>query len=316
MTQGLNRRRFLAISAATVVLPGTLRPGDGRAAAPVARWRGTALGAGAAMTLVGLDDTAARPVFAALEAEIERLETLFSLYRADSALARLNRDGRLAAPAPEILELLSLSDALHRATEGAFDPTIQPLWQLHAQAASENRDPTAGELAEGLALSGWGKLRFSAREVAFARPGMAMTFNGIAQGYIADRVAALLRGRGLTDVLVDMGEIVALGRRPDGSAWRAGLATPEGAIVREVRLAERALATSAPLGTLLDRAGRVGHILDPRSGRPGGHWRLVSVAAGRAALADGLSTACCLLPRPAIDAALAAHSDASLEALL
>jgi thiamine biosynthesis lipoprotein len=309
--RSLSRRRFLAISAAAAALPASAH-----AASPVMRWRGAALGAQASMVLVGIDEAEAGSVFAAVEAEIDRLEGLFSLYRRDSLLARLNAEGRLAAPPGEFLELLALSDRLQRTTGGAFDPTIQPLWLLHAAAAAENRRPAAGDLAEARALCGWRHLDISPRAVRFTRPGMALTFNGIAQGYIADRVAALLRGLRLRDVLVDMGEIATLGRRPDGTPWRAGISPPGGRIVREVRLGERCLATSAPLGTLLDPSGRVGHILDPRSGEPGGRWRLVSIAADRAALADGLSTACCLLPRDAIAAALAAHPGSSLEALL
>ncbi len=309
--RSLSRRRFLAVSAAAAALPASAR-----AARPVARWRGAALGAQASMTLVGLHETEAGGVFAAVQAEIDRLEGLFSLYRRDSLLARLNAEGRLTAPPGEFLALLDLSDRLQRTTGGAFDPTIQPLWLLHAAAAVENRRPTADEIAETRANCGWRHLEVSPRAVRFTRPGMALTFNGIAQGYIADRVAALLSGLGLRDVLVDMGEIAALGRRPDGAPWRAGIALPEGRVVREIRLSERCLATSAPLGSLLDPAGRIGHILDPRSGEPGGRWRLVSVAAGQAVLADGLSTACCLLSRDAITAALTAQPDATLEALL
>lgn len=306
----LSRRRFLAISAAAAALPAAAC-----AARPVARWRGTALGAQASMTLVGLREAEAGGVFATVQAEIDRLEGLFSLYRRDSLLARLNAQGRLTDPPGDFLALLALSDRLHRATGGAFDPTIQPLWLLHAAAATENRRPTVDKLSAARARCGWRHLEVSPRAVRFTRPGMALTFNGIAQGYIADRVAALLHDRGLHDVLVDMGEIAARGQRPDGTPWRAGISLPEGRIVREVRLSERCLATSAPLGTLLDPTGHIGHILDPRSGQPGGRWRLVSVAADEAALADGLSTACCLLSRGAITAALAAQPGTSLEAL-
>ncbi|MEO3427410.1 FAD:protein FMN transferase [Pelagibius sp. CAU 1746] len=308
--RSLSRRRFLAISAAAAALPAAAR-----AARPVARWRGAALGAQASMTLVGVHDAEAGQVFGAVQEEIERMEGLFSLYRPDSLLTRLNAEGRLTAPPEEFLELLELSGRLQRATGGAFDPTIQPLWLLHATAAAENRRPAAGDLAQARARCGWQHLEISPGALRFTRPGMALTFNGIAQGYVADRVAALLRSFGLRDVLVDMGEIAARGRRPDGSPWRAGISLPGGRIVREVRLSERCLATSAPLGTFLDPAGRIGHILDPRSGEPGGRWRLVAVSAERAALADGLSTACCLLSREAIAAALAAQPGSSLEAL-
>ena len=308
MSTGFSRRRFLAISAAALL------PGTARAGAPVTRWQGVALGAPARMSLVGLEASAAAPLFAALEHEIARLEGLFSLYRPGSALRRLNHNGRLDSPPAELLELLSLAGDIHHATGGAFDPTIQPLWLLHAAAAG--RRPDRRQVAETRWRCGWQHLDFSPEAVVFTRPGMAVTLNGIAQGYIADRMADLLRRRGLTDVLIDMGEIAALGRRPGATPWRAAIALPDGEIVSRIELSDRALATSAPLGTLLDRAGQVGHILDPRDGRPGGRWQVASVSARQAALADGLSTAFCLLPRRAIATALARYPDAALEALV
>jgi thiamine biosynthesis lipoprotein len=121
----------------------------------------------------------------------------------------------------------------------------------------------------------------------------------------------------MAGVLVDMGEIHAVGARADGTPWRAGIATPKGGIRSDaVMLVDRALATSAPYGTVLDRAGHIGHIVDPRTGRPGGLWRQVSVSAPRAALADGLSTAFCLIPRDLMERAVAAYPGAQVEALL
>lgn len=312
MNDTLTRRRFLTISAAAVALPSTAR-----AEAPaVSRWHGRALGAAASMTLVGVAESPAQAIFAAVEDEIARLEAIFSLHRPGSALNRLNESGSLSHPPAELLELIGLSGTIYRASGGAFDPTVQPLWLLLAKSAAEGRAPQADELTEARRHCGWGNLHSDTRAITFARQGMAMTFNGIAQGFIADRVAALIRARGLTDVLIDTGEIAALGRRPDGTPWRAGIATPDGEVVREVRLGERALATSAPLGTLLDRSGRVGHILDPRSGRPSDQWQLVSVSAKSAALADGLSTAFCLMTRDEIDGALERFPSASLEVLI
>lgn len=302
----LNRRRFLAITASAIAAPGGLRAGT-------AAWRGTALGAAASITLGGTGGAEAGQTFAAVTAELERLEQVFSLYRPESALSRLNRDGRLVAPPADLVEILALCDSLHAATGGAFDPTVQPLWLALARHRSARDNPSLEATAD---LVGWSGVEFERAGVALSRSGMALTLNGVAQGYIADRVAGLLRRRGLTDVLVDMGEIAALGGRPDGSPWRAAVARPDGRILRQVTLSERALATSAPRGTLLDPAGRIGHILDPRDGQPGGRWQLVSVSAPRAALADGLSTAFCLMPRGAIAAALRRYPEATLETLV
>ncbi|EBA16855.1 nosX protein [Roseobacter sp. SK209-2-6] len=277
MSPSQSRRRFLCLSASLMVAGPALA-----ANSPVAHWQGHALGATAQMTLAGLDPQEAAPVFARVEKELSRLEAIFSIYRPDSEVARLNATGRIALPSPELLDILSLSASLHRASKGAFDPTVQPLWQARALGKSE----------AGL-NRGFQHLRYDPSAVSFARPDMGLTLNGIAQGYITDRIAALLRSESLTDILVDMGEISASGLSPDGNGWRAGITSPAGDILQRVTLQDRALATSAGSGTQLSDGSS--HILDPRSGEAAHLKRLVSVSAPSAALADGFSTALCLL---------------------
>ncbi len=312
------RRRFIAISAAMATVAAMpAMPGAALAAVPTATWRGLALGAGASITLAGLEQDQAAPLFARIEAELTRLEDIFSLFRPASSLSRLNRDGVLQYPPAEMLEILSLSNAIHTNTGGAFEPSVQPLWSLFADAAARETRPDADAIERARARTGWQYVRFDAARVAFARPGMALTLNGIAQGYITDRIAGLLRAAGLQNVLVDMGELRALGQRPGGGGWRVGLADPAGGVLPGVlTLSDRALATSAPGATMLDAAGRIGHIFDSRTGQPGGVWQQVSVSAPSAALADGLATAFCLLEGAQIQSAAAMFQGVKVEKLV
>lgn len=297
---GVSRRRFLAISAAAFAA-GPARGED------IYRWQGIALGARASITLSHPD---ARRITARARAEIDRLEDIFSLYRPQSALARLNRDGRLDNPPFELLECLGLCSAIHAATGGAFDPTVQPLWALYAERAQSGTTPSADEIAYVSQRVGWESVRFDGGGIRFARPGMALTLNGIAQGYIADRVAAMLRAEGLTDVMVDTGELHALGGRPGGGDWPVALQAGGQRIPDAVHLRDRALASSAPMGT---RIGAAGHILNPETGRPApSRWTLVSVAAPSAAIADGLSTAGCLMSRKAFARAVGGFAGAEI----
>lgn len=305
MKNPLSRRRFLAISAASMACTGLPL----RAAEPVA-WKGRAMGAEASMVLTGpITNAAARSVFRAVEQELARLERIFSLYQANSQIVQLNRAGVLRAPAPEFLEVLSLCATIHAATKGAFDPTVQPLWLAHATAPTRARAMTPGSWATVYNRVGWSLLRFDESEIRFDLAGCALTLNGIAQGYVTDRVAALLRQHGLTDILIDMGEIAALGAKP----WQVGIATPDGALVDRITLRNRAIATSAPSGTLLAPDAGLGHILDPRDAGARPKHRLISVSANSAAVADGLSTAFCLMNQPDIDACLSRFTDARLE---
>jgi len=278
------RRRFLQIAAG---VPFVGLSAQAVSAAPVARWQGVALGADAQIILAGLEREAAAPLFAQVRDEIARLEGIFSLYQPGSAVSQLNRSGRLFDPPAELLELLSLSRSVWTASVGAFDPGVQPLWQ--AMAMGKAAPARTGD---------FGDVLFSEKKIEL-RAGQALTLNGIAQGYITDRVADLLRGQGLTDLVVDAGEQRAVGQRSGGGPWKVGIAAPGGQLVAQLALRDRALATSSPLGSLV--APGQGHIIDPRTGLSSSRWHTVSVTHDRAAVADALSTAACCLNEAEID---------------
>lgn len=288
------RRRFLTILAGAAVLPGFA----GQASAATTSWRGVALGANAQIVL---DHPDADALIKQAVSEIHRLEQIFSLYQSDSQISRLNRDGVLNNPAFEMVELLSLCSNLNARTGGAFDPTVQRLWSLYAQGYAAGAIPDQGQISETLNSTGWHNVHFSPERVSLGENGVQLTFNGIAQGYIADKITDIFQRAGVSDVLVNTGEVSALGAAPDGGDWQVRLGDAEGA---RIALRDNAVATSAPLGTTFDENGSVGHIVDPRTGLLGGKWTQVSVVAPTAAEADGLSTGFCLMGKAEIQASL------------
>ncbi len=308
MKDMFTRRRFLTITAASLACAAI--PAH---AAQSVTWTGHAMGAPARMVLAGpVSNASSRSTFRAVEHEVARLERIFSLYHPDSQIVQLNRTGILKAPAPEFLEVLSLCGALNAASKGAFDPTLQPLWLAHATAAAQGRILTRDEAILLRKSIGWRHLRYDAGEVRLDGPKGGLTLNGVAQGYVTDQIAKLLRVRGFEDVVVDMGEIVVLGETPS----QVGIATPGGDLVDRITLQDRAIATSAPMGTMLDPEIGLGHIFDYRDGNSRPKCKLVSVSASTAAVADGLSTALCLMPQDDIQPFLAQFPDARLEVLI
>jgi len=293
------RRRFVSVVACCSAL-GPLQTALAAPSVAPTVWRGSALGAAASMTLVHPDRDKARARLEACVQEVERLESVFSLYRTDSALSRLNAQGRLDAPPQELLELLSFALSLSQRSGGAFDPSVQPLYRLYADHFAQPGAAPGGPSAQAVAAARR-LVDFSAVELRPGRirlrPGMGLTLNGVAQGFITDRVAQLLRDDGFDNVLIDLGEARALGHRPGGAPWRAAIADPRqpGATLFELSLGEApgawpALATSAGSGTRFGSDPRLHHLLDPLSGRSANHYQSVSVVAARAMLADGLST--------------------------
>ncbi|WP_138468305.1 FAD:protein FMN transferase [Poseidonocella sp. HB161398] len=264
----LTRRRFLSIAAAAAVLP---------AGARAAAWQGRAFGAEIALTLRGGPERTGPALKAALK-EIRALERRFSLYDPGSDLSRLNAAGRLDAPDPDMVALLATCGRLHRLTGGRFDPTVQSLWT----------SPPG--------IPGWEQVALGPGSIRLG-PGQALTLNGIAQGHAADRISALLAAHGFTDTLVDLGEF-----RSRGGPWRIGIADPAAGLLGQRSLGDGALATSSP--DAMQLADGTGHIRDPRDPGRRPAWSTVSVEAASATLADGLSTAFCLMARAEIAALL------------
>jgi thiamine biosynthesis lipoprotein len=297
----LSRRRMIAITAATA---GSALLFDGRRtwAGNAVRWRGSALGAQVSIDIFHPDREEAERIIQICLAEVRGLERQFSLYLADSAICALNRSGILVAPEPDMVTLLKASLQFSELSDGAFDPTVQPLWRLYAEHFSSGKPdpegPPAERLTEALAKVGRSGLRVGEERVSLVKHGAAITLNGIAQGYATDRVVDVLRARGLSTTLVNMGEIRALGARGDGTPWRVGLADPDkpGALTETVDLVDRAVATTAGAGFRFDLAGRFTHLFDPRTGRSPALYRTVSVIAPTATEADALSTAFSLMP--------------------
>ncbi|KAA5612639.1 FAD:protein FMN transferase [Rhodovastum atsumiense] len=264
-------------------------------------WRGSALGANAELQLHHPDPAEARRLIRDSLDEVARLERQLSLYQPDSALLRLNRDGALAAPPFDLLRLLAEAARFHALTDGAFDVTVQPLWDLYAghfaRAGADPAGPPAEAVAAALDRVGQHRIHLDADQITL-RPGTAITLNGIAQGYVTDRVVERLRANGITQALVDMGEARALGGHPMGDAWQVGLEDPAapGQIAETIPLRNRAVATSGGYGTRFDAAGRFNHIFDPADGRSSWRYAAISVIAPDATTADALSTAFSLLP--------------------
>jgi len=310
MTGIISRRRFVRISAAAAGL--SLLPSRGPAHAGAARvtWRGTMLGAIATMEIHHEDRTEAERLISAACAEARRLERLFSLYLPDSALVELNRTGVLVDPAAEMVELLSRSQRYAELTGGLFDPTVQPLWQLYSGHFSQEHPDPAGPapaaIEAALARVGYSRLTIGRDRIVMPH-GAAVTLNGIAQGYVTDKVVDLLRSEGIDHSLVDMGETRAIGSRPEGHPWNIGIADPDvaGRTEAVLPIIDRAVSTSGAYGLRFDPDGRFNHLFDPRTGGCASLYRSVTTVSRNATAADALSTAFSFMSADRISSLLA-----------
>ena len=289
----MNRRRFVHLLAATGLIG--LGAGLGGSASlatmrskssyqPV-YWQGRVIGADASLILETPDRAQGEQALFALQRRLDELEQAFSLYIPTSHIARLNQTRQLqlnpgrSRKDRDFLALLNEARLLFDLTEGYFDPTIQPLWQAFA---SQQLDINP--------VIGFDKVRFNEQGVQL-EPGMALSLNGIAQGYITDQITSLLRAYGFDHMLVNMGEYRGIGR-----AWEISTGPGRPAITLDKGTA---VATSSPHALRFVNTPQQGHIFNPfRKIDQNQDYQkeTVSVIADHASLADGLSTACCILP--------------------
>jgi thiamine biosynthesis lipoprotein len=240
----------------------------------------------------------AQEIFAAVDA----VDRAMSTYRHDSELSRLNRHGadRAFAASPALTEVLAKAHAVSAASDGAFDVTIGPLvnaWGFGPPGRVAL--PSPEDVARLRKRVDWRTVALDAAggTVRKARPDAYADLSAIAQGYGADRIAAVLEGHGFGDYLVEVsGEVRAHGVNGDGVPWRIGIERPDAPDRTPhlvLPLADRALATSGDYRNWFEHDGRrYAHEIDPATGAPVGHaLASVSIVHPDCALADAWATA-------------------------
>lgn len=256
-----------------------------------------ALGSDVAMTVMGLPRDRAELALDAAFAQLELVEQVMSLYRPDSQLCRLNRDRVLDQPHPYLVEVLTAAAATAQRSDGAFDITVQPLWELFVACQKQRRLPTDAEIADARACVDWRAVEIAEDRICLREPATAVTLNGIAQGFAADRAVAALRHHGVEHALVNAGEVGCLGKKPNGSDWTVGVQHPRepDGYVSLAELRGRSLATSGDYETTFSADFSKHHIFDPRTGESPSELASVSIAAPTAMQADALSTTAMVL---------------------
>jgi len=234
-------------------------------------------------------------------AVIQDLERQLTVFNDRSEVSRLNRlAARTTVPLePRLFELLKTAIRISNETGGAFDITSGPLIKAWGFFQREGRTPTNDELTEALVRVGYQYLQHdpATRSIHFRRPGMEINLGSIGKGYALDRAAEILRQNGVTSALLHGGtsSLLAVGSPPGQSAgWPVGVKHPwePDRRLSIIWLRDQALATSAATHQHFRYNERIlGHLIDPRTGRPAEGMASATAVAPLAAEADALSTA-------------------------
>lgn len=225
-------------------------------------------------------------------------EKVMSAMDAESRLSRLNaaESGVFVPVSPELEKVLFQALEYARLTNGAFDPTLGPCIRLWKKSRRSGVLPSREELEHACRVSGWKKLTVGKGGVVKTVPGMRVDLGGMGKGFAVDRMAELLRGKGIVSFFIDSTSDVLAGAPPPGEqGWRLRVdeGHGKGAVLL---LSHAAVSTSGNARQMVEIGGvEYSHVLDPRMGLGVTEGRQVSVQAPSAALADALATAGCVM---------------------
>ena len=225
--------------------------------------------------------------------QVRKIDALMSLQQEHSQVFELNRRGAVDRPEPDLLQVLAFAQQLSLLTAGAFDITVQPLWRIFSQSGATGALPAPAEVAAAKALVNWKNLEFDPKQVRLSRPGMAITLNGVAQGYAVDLALKTLRRHGVRHALLDTGEFGSIGSKANDRPWLLGIGHPRqrDTLSATLKMDGRMVATSGDYETFFSPDFIHHHIFDPASGRSPLELASATVVAPTGILADGLSTA-------------------------
>lgn len=251
-----------------------------------------------------------------VETEFTRLDMQLSNYRKDSVIEQLNAtvSSEPLALSEEIIGLIEQARVVSIASEGCYDLTIKPLFDLWGFNGDKLTPPDAASLQAALKQVGFAQIKIvDATHIQKLNPQLRIDLSSIAQGYSVSRMVALLEQQGIENYLVEIGgELQTRGKKPEGTAWRVALEKPLSSertmqkIVTINRSEPLAVMTSGTYRHYFDLNGkRYSHILDAKTGSPVDH-NIVSVTVlhDNPTQADAWSTALlCLGKTRGIEAA-------------
>ena len=254
-----------------------------------------AMGTFVSMTLLHSSKDQAEEAMGEAFLEIDRLSRTINRFDETTAVAQLNREGFLKDVPPEIAAVVFRALEYYRISNGAFDISVKPVVDLFKEKFShgQNIPPTEGELRKALSLVNASKIEFEGSYLKFKDPGMGITLDGIAKGYIVDRASQVLAKHRIKNHLINAGgDIRTMGHGRDKKPWTIAVQDPQKKknYPDIIHMTDGAIATSGNYEIYFDKEKMFHHIVNPGTGLSPDASTSVSVMAETAMDADALST--------------------------
>lgn len=233
----------------------------------------------------------------------DKYEALFSRTNASSELYQLNhgtlpKDTNGYRLSPETAELIGKGLEYGRLSDGAFDIAIEPISSLWDFTSGEKHIPDAAAIEAALDSVNYQDIILTEDHVLFAKDKMGLDLGAIAKGYIADKMKEFLISKGVKSATINLGgNVLCIGSKPDGSAFRVGIQKPfaqRSETICVVDIKDQSVVSSGIYERFFEKDGQLyHHILNPATGYPYDTSLVsVSIISDKSVDGDGLSTTC------------------------
>lgn len=238
----------------------------------------------------------------AIQATFDTIDVNLSNYRPDSVIEQFNsqQSTQSQTVVPEIIELVRAGQMVNEKSQGCFDLTIKPVFDLWGFAGETLNIPSNEQLAEQMAKVGMNKIQVvDDTHLAKTQEGVRVDVSAVAQGYSVGRISRVLEEQGINNYLVEIGgELKSNGIKPDGQSWRVAIEKPlpgERKVHKVITMPKESPMSIMTSGTYRHyyelNGQRYSHILDARNGKPVTHDLVaVTVLHEDPTIADAWST--------------------------
>lgn len=234
-----------------------------------------------------------------IKTELMKVDSSLSPFNEESVISAINNNKEVR-PDQMFIEVFNLAMGISKDTDGAFDITVAPLVNAWGFGFKNGSQPSKQQVDSLMQIVGYQKVRLTDGIVMKHDPRIMLDCSAIAKGYGTDRVAKLLRSRGVENFMVEIGgEIVTRGVNPDRKPWKIGVTKPTDDSLHVghelqtiLNVTNKAMATSGNYRNFYYKGGKkYAHTIDPKTGYPVQHSILsATVITKSCAVADAYAT--------------------------
>ena len=254
-----------------------------------------------------------------IEQTLALVDNALSMFNPNSTISAVNRSESVSVDDTLFLKVFRRAMEISDLTGGAFDITVAPAvnaWGFGFKHAENIRQATIDSLLE---ITGYRKIHETDGMIVKDDPRIMLDCSAIAKGFGSDMVANMLRSKGISDFMVEIGgEIVLSGQNPKGKLWNIGISKPvddslsvSSELQTVIPITDIAMATSGNYRNFYVKDGRkYAHTIDPHTCQPVSHSLLsATVFAPDCATADALATSMMVMGLDSAQALLSRHPE-------